>query len=256
MNRIAAFTVRNIKEMVRDPLSYIFCIGFPLVMLIIMTVVNESIPAQSGMTIFRIDNLSAGIAVFGQTFVMLFTALTISKDRSGAFLARMYATPMTPTDFTVGYILPMLIISVIQSVITYAASFIISLITGVSLSAAGILLSVIVLIPSALMFIGFGVLFGTLFNDKAAPGLCSIIISLSSILGCIWFDADSAGGIVLKICRALPFYYSTRSARAAIVPDLSAEKLLIPLMIVVVCAALLLILSAVVFRRKMRADLA
>ena len=125
MNRISAFTVRNIKEMLRDPLSYIFCLGFPIIMLVIMSLVNSGIPAEAGMTVFRIDNLCGGIAVFGLTFIMLFTALSISKDRSGAFLVRMYATPMRSSDFTVGYLLPMLVIAVAQMLITFIASFII-----------------------------------------------------------------------------------------------------------------------------------
>lgn len=62
MNRIIAFSRRNFKEILRDPLSYILCLGFPLIMLVIMTLVNESIPAEAGMVIFRIDYLSGGIA--------------------------------------------------------------------------------------------------------------------------------------------------------------------------------------------------
>lgn len=255
MNKILAFTERNIKEMLRDPLSYIFCLGFPLVMLLIMTLVDRSIPAEAGMTMFRIDNLSAGIAVFGQTFVMLFTAMTVSKDRCTSFMTRMYATPMVSFDFAAGYILPMLVISMIQTVITYAASLIISLITGVHLSIGGILMSTVVLIPSALMFIGLGLLFGTLFNDKAAPGMCSIVISLSSFLGCIWFDADSTGGIMLKICKALPFYYCTRSARSSLVLDHSSDGLVIPLIIVSACTIVITALSIFIFNRKMKADL-
>lgn len=255
MNKILAFTERNIKEMLRDPLSYIFCLGFPLVMLLIMTLVDRSIPAEAGMTMFRIDNLSAGIAVFGQTFVMLFTAMTVSKDRCTSFMTRMYATPMVSFDFAAGYILPMLVISMIQTVITYAASLIISLITGVQLSIGGILMSTVVLIPSALMFIGLGSLFGTLFNDKAAPGMCSIVISLSSFLGCIWFDADSTGGIMLKICKALPFYYCTRSARSSLVLDYSFDGLVIPLIIVSACTIVITALSIFIFNRKMKADL-
>lgn len=196
MRKISAFAVRNVKEILRDPLSYIFCLGFPLVMLVVMTLVNESIPAQANMTIFRIDNLAGGIAVFGQTFVMLFTALCVSKDRSGAFLVRMYATPMASMDFVLGYILPMLIISLVQTTITYVAAFVVSLIVGGELSVGGLLLSLLSLIPSAVMFIGFGLLFGTLFHEKAAPGLCSIIISLGSFLGAIWFDAEGERAII------------------------------------------------------------
>lgn len=255
MHKIKAFAIRNSKEILRDPLSYIFCLGFPLVMLIVMTLVNESIPAEAGMTIFRIDNLAGGIAVFGQTFIMLFTAITVAKDRSGAFLVRMYATPMTSMDFVLGYMLPMLFISVLQSVITYVASLVIALIVGVELSLLGLLFSVIVLIPSVIMFIGFGLLFGTLFNEKAAPGLCSIIISLGSFLGAIWFDAESTGGVLLKVCKCLPFYYCTKSARMSMALEFGVEKLWLSVIIVAVCTVVIAVVSAWIFRMKMKADL-
>ena len=254
MNKIKAFSDRNRKEILRDPLSYIFCLAFPLVMLIIMTIVDSSIPKEA-VTVFHIDSLSAGVAVFGQTFVMLFTSLTVSKDRSGSFLVRMYASPMTSKDFTIGYILPMFIISTVQSIIIYIASFIISFITDVGLNVGGMLISLIALIPSSIMFIGFGLLFGTLFNEKSAPGICSIIISLGSFLGAIWFDADSTGGVMLKICQVLPFYYCTKSARSAIKLDFGADIFIIPIIIVIASAAVIGLLASLAFKSKMKADL-
>ena len=111
MKRMMVFSKRNFIEMSRDVLSYIFCVAFPIAMLIIMSVVNSSIPKQAGVTMFRIDNLAGGIAVFGQTFVMLFTAIGVAKDKSGSFLTRLYATPMKARDFVYGYIIPMLLVA-------------------------------------------------------------------------------------------------------------------------------------------------
>lgn len=183
MNKTVSFAKRNLKEMCRDVLSYIFCLAFPIVMLIIMTLVNESIPAEANMTIFRIDNLLGGIIIFGQTFVMLFTTLSVSKDRETSFLMRLYASPMKSKNFTVGYFLPMILIALAQATVAIAASFVISLIVGVKLNLPGVLLSIVISVPSGIMFIGIGVLFGTIFNSNAAPGLCSIVISLGSFLG-------------------------------------------------------------------------
>lgn len=256
MYKIKAFALRNIKELSRDPLSYIFCLGFPLVMLVIMTLVNESIPPEANMTIFRIDNLAGGIAVFGQTFVMLFTAMTVTKDRSGAFLVRMYASPMKSADFIGGYILPMTATTVIQSIVSFAVAFVISLINGTEINLAGLLVAVVTLIPSALMFTGFGLLFGTLFNEKSAPGICSIIISLGSFLGSIWFDAESTGGVMLKICKVLPFFYCTKTARSSIVLNFGFSEFVIPLIIITACATAITAITSLVFKSKMKADLA
>ncbi|MBQ4638930.1 MAG: ABC transporter permease [Clostridia bacterium] len=256
MHKITAFAERNAKEILRDALSYIFCLGFPLVMLIIMTLVDKSIPKEAGMTVFRIENLAGGIAVFGQTFIMLFTAITVAKDRSGAFLVRMYATPMKSMDFALGYMLPMLCIALVQAALIGGCSLLVSVITGGSLSVAGVLLSLPVLLPSAVLFIGFGLLFGTVFNEKAAPGLCSIVISLGSFLGSIWFDAEAAGGVLLNISRCLPFHYCTKAARAAMQLHLSWDACLLPLLVVCLSAAVLVALACWAFRRKMKADLA
>mgnify|MGYP004618999777 CR=1 FL=1 len=254
MNRVLAFSGRNLKELLRDPLSYIFCLGFPLVMLVIMSIVNQSIPPEAGMTIFDIENLSGGIAMFGQSFIMLFTCLTVSKDRSGAFLTRLYASPMRSVDFIAGYTLPVLLLAVIQSAITFAASMIAAVVLGGSVSVGGALFAVAVLIPGAVFFIAAGLLFGSLFNEKAAPGLCSIIISLASLLGCVWFDADSAGGVMLDVCKALPFYHCVKAARMA--TALQPDGIGVHLLIVAGYAVGFSVLAALVFRNKMRADLA
>ncbi len=253
MSRTLAFAERNLKELLRDPLSYIFCLGFPLIMMMVMTVVNESIPPEAGMVIFRIDYLTGGIAVFGLSFVMLFTCLNISKDRSGAFLTRLYASPLRPVDFIMGYILPVLVLSALQLVITFAAGFVVSLITEVEINILGALLAAFSLLPSALYFIGFGLLFGTIFSEKAAPGLCSIIISLASFLGCVWFDAESLGGIMFDICKVLPFYHSTAAARNATMLEFGNFGL--HMLISSAYALVILVISILMFRRKMKADI-
>lgn len=254
MNKILAFSGRNLKELLRDPLSYIFCLGFPLVMLVIMSIVNQTIPPEANMTIFHIENLAGGIAMFGLSFIMLFTCLSVSKDRSGAFLTRLYASPMKSADFIAGYTLPVLVLAVIQAVITFAASMIAAAVMGSgSIGFGGAAMAVIVLIPGAVFFIAAGLLFGSIFNEKAAPGLSSIIISLASILGCVWFDAESAGGIMLDICRVLPFYHCVKAARMATALDFGGIG--IHLLIVTAYAVVFSALAAVVFRTKMRADL-
>lgn len=254
MNKTLAFAKRVFTEILRDPLSYIFCLGFPIIMLIVMTLVNESVPPEANMTIFRINNLAGGIAFFGLTFVMLFTSLTIAKDRSGAFLVRLYATPMKGGNFIAGYMLPMLLLGVIQSVITFAASFVVSLIANVEINVLGMLAAIVSLIPTMILMVSFGLFFGTLFNEKAAPGLCSIIISLGSFVGSVWFDAEGAGGVLFDICNVLPFYHGVKAARMATALDFSGD-FFIHILITAGYAAVVLVLSIVAFRSKMRADL-
>ena len=150
----------------------------------------------------------------------------------------------------------MILIAVVQALISSVAALIISLIVGVKLEIFGILLTLAAMLPSAFMFVAIGLIFGTLFNEKAAPGVCSIIISLGSFVGGIWFDAEGAGGVLYKICRCLPFIYCTKTVRSAIKLDISWESFWLPLIIVSASAAVLSGLGILCFRKRMKADLA
>jgi len=252
MMRAMVFASRNTKELLRDPVSYIFCLGLPILMLIVMSIINSSMPAEANMSIFNIDHLASGIAVFSFSFVMLFGCLQISKDRSSSLLIRLYVSPMKAFDFIKGYMMPLLLISLGQCVITFTASAIIGLNTGVSLNLANILLSIVTLIPSAFLFISFGLLFGSLFSDKSAPPVSSIVITLSGLLGGIWMDIDMVGGIMKKIGMVLPFYHGVQASRAAVLGNYS--DILLPLIIVTGYAIIIFTIAVLVFKKKMQSE--
>ncbi|MBQ9080101.1 MAG: ABC transporter permease [Clostridia bacterium] len=253
MKRAFVFAGRNIKELLRDPLSYIFCLGFPVVMLVIMTAINSIIPAGA-MDIFNIDKLAPGIAVFALSFVMLFAALSVSKDRSGAFLARLFSSPMRAADFILGYMLPLLAVALGQFAVTYICAAVIGAADGVTLPLGGVLLSCLTLIPTALFFVSAGLLFGTLLSDKAAPPCSSIIISLCGIMGGIWFDlgAIPRGNALAVICRIFPFSHATDAARSAISGDLS--DMWVHLAVTIAWAILSCAAAVLVFRMRMKSD--
>lgn len=250
--RYRVFASRNTKEFLRDPISYVFSLGLPILMLIMMSIINSSIPKEANMKIFAIDHLSAGIAVFSFSFVMLFGCLQVSKDRTSSFLTRLFASPMTAYDFIIGYTLPLLAIALGQCVITFLASAIIGVITGYTFSIVNVLLSILTLMPTAIMFIGFGMFFGSLFSDKVAPPISSMIITLSSLIGGIWMDVDMLGGTLKKVCVIFPFYHSVKASRAAIMGDYS--DIAFSLGIVSVYAIAIYIIAVLVFKKKMQSE--
>lgn len=264
--RVMAFALRNIKELLRDPLSYIFCLGFPIIMLIVMTIVNGSIPetvvpegvpipegTSMAPTVFQIHKLTPAITVFGLSFLSLFCCMRVSSDRSSAFLMRLYASPMKGTDYIVGYLLPFALIAFSQIIITYTAGDIIALAAGKNtFNVLYMLLSLPLLIPSILLFISLGIIFGVLFNDKAAPGVCSTMITAAALLGGIWMDVDQMGGVWLAICNKLPFYHSVKAARLALAGDFGG--MLLPLAICSSFALVLFVLSVFTFVRKTKSD--
>ena len=121
--KMLTFAKRNLKEILRDPLTFFFSLGFPLVLIGLLSLIQANIP----VALFEIDHLTPGITVFGLSFITLFTATIISKDRSSSLLQRLYTTPMTPLDFILGYTLPIIPVAVAQSAVCYAVAVLLGL---------------------------------------------------------------------------------------------------------------------------------
>ena len=206
--RMLTFAKRNFKEIMRDPLNLCFLFGFPIVLLLLLSAIQANIP----VSMFEIEHLAPGIVVFGLAFMTLFSATLISKDRQSSFMHRLYTTPMTSMDFILGYILPMIPIALIEGIVTYIFAIMLKL--EISFN---ILLSIILMIPVALLYIGIGVLCGSVFNDKQVGGICgALLTNLSAWFSGIWFDLDLVGGAFKKIAYALPFVHAVEMERAAI----------------------------------------
>lgn len=212
------FAVRNLKEMLRDPVSYIFCLGMPLVMLLIMTAIDAAIPPEAGNTLFRIGSLTPGVAMFGLTFIMLQAALIVSRDRGTSLLARLYTSPMTAWDFVGGYALPFLAVGAAQVVITFVCGGSIALVRGMPLSFVDCLGSMAALLPCVILCVGLGLLIGILLNEKAAPPAASVLITLSGMLGGVWMPVETVKPL-LGVAKALPFYHCVAAARCPLLGE-------------------------------------
>ncbi len=240
--RMLTFAKRNLKEIIRDPLNLCFLFGFPIVLLLLLSAIQANIP----VSMFEIEHLSPGIAVFGLAFMTLFSATLISKDRQSSFMQRLYTTPMQPIDFILGYTLPLIPIALIEGVATY----IFAIILGLEITI-NIVLSIILLIPIALLYIGIGLLCGSIFNDKQVGGICgALLTNLSAWFSGIWFDLDLVGGGFKKVAYALPFAHSVEMQRAVILGNYSD---ILPHLLWVVGYALVIIFIAIyLFLRQMK----
>ena len=206
--RMLTFAGRNAKEILRDPLNLAFGLGFPLVLILLLSAIQANIP----VSLFEIGHLTPGITVFGLSFMTLFSATIIAKDRSSSLLQRLYTTPLTPTDFILGYTLPIIPIAVVQSIVCYIASIIL----GLDLTVT-IIFAVVFIIPVSVLYIALGLLFGSILTDKQVGGICgALLTNLSAWLSGVWFDLDLVGGVFRKIAYALPFVHAVEMERAVL----------------------------------------
>ena len=218
--RMMTFSARCAKEILRDPLNLIFGLGFPLVLLLLLSAIQANVP----VSLFEIDTLTPGITVFGLSFMTLFSATLVAKDRESAFLQRLYTTPLTGVEFILGYMLPILPIALGQTIICYLAAIPLGLTVRVN-----ILYAVIGIVPMAVFYIALGLLCGSVLGVKQVGGLCgALLTNLSAWLSGVWFDLKLVGGGFQKLANALPFVHAVEMERALYAGDFEAVSAQLP----------------------------
>jgi ABC-2 type transport system permease protein len=207
--RFGELAIRNFKEMLRDPISMGLELGIPAGFLAIFWALGRSIGDESFLTTVM---LVPGIAVFGFAFLLMFSAMTLSRDREGALLSRLLTAPLKPRDFILSYSLPYIPMVILQIALCFGIGVLLGLETPAN---AG--LSFLVLLVMGICCVELGMILGLLFNVNQASGVGSVIITLVALLGGIWIDLRAIGGVFYDIGNALPFAHAIDAARDAMI---------------------------------------
>ena len=240
--RMMTFAKRCAKEILRDPLNLGFGLGFPLVLLVLLSAIQANIP----VSLFEIDTLTPGITVFGLSFMTLFSATLIAKDRESALLQRLYTTPLTGLDFILGYMLPILPIALGQVLICYLFAIPLGLTVSVN-----ILYAVLGILPMAIFNIALGLLCGSVLGVKQVGGICgALLTNLSAWFSGVWFDLNLVGGTFKKIANVLPFVHGAELEKALFAGEFRlAAAHLVP---IVLYSAGITVVAVLCFLRQMK----
>ena len=240
--RTLNFAKRNFKEISRDPLSLIFAVILPLFLLFIFQQFN--IPNES----YKLENFTPGIVVFGFSFITLFTAMLINKDRTTSLLIRLGISPMKPVDYILGYIFSIIPIILIQNILF----FILAICLGLSFSI-NIIWAILVSVVVAILFIAIGIIIGSISTEKASSGISSVVIQLVCFTSGMYFPKEMLGSVFGKVCEYLPFESCLAILKGVMNNDLGIIE---PRNIVVfgVYTIVVLALSVIVFKKKMTSD--
>ena len=240
--RILNFAKRNFKEIIRDPLSIIFSVLLPLFLLFIFKQIN--IPSES----YELHNFTPGIVVFGFSFITLFTAMLVSKDRTSSLLIRLGISPMKPIEYILGYMLSIIPLILIQNVLF----FILAIVLGLSFSI-NIIWAMLISIVVAILFITIGIIIGSLFSEKASSGISSIVVQLVCFTSGMYFPRELLGDVFSKICEYLPFESCVTIIKG--IMNANLESITIRNIIVfLVYTTIMFTISIMVFRKKMISD--
>ncbi|MGM0885026.1 MAG: ABC transporter permease [Bacillota bacterium] len=239
--RYFAFASRNHKEIFRDPLTLLFGIGLPVVVMWLFSVMQTNMPFD----LYNIEKLTPGVIVFSFSFITLFSGMLIGRDRSSSFLMRIFASPMSASDYIVGYALPLLPVATLQIIVCFITAFFFGLFFN-----ANVLLTIVVLIIIAMLYIGFGLLLGTYFTDKQVGGIFAIFVNITTWLSGTWFELDMIGGMFKTIAYALPFAHAVDATRAALAGEY--VDLVVPLLWVIGYTIVIFVIAVIGFKKKMK----
>ena len=241
-----AFLRRTTKEILRDPITLIFGAGFPLILLLLLSFMNRHIPVEAGMSLFEIETLLPGVIVFGFSFLALFGGLLLSEDRESAFLRRLFCSPLTATDFLLGYALPLVALGLCQALLCVLFGFFFSLPLTPHL-----LTMLVVLLPPLLLFVSIGLLVGSLLGSKQVGSLCgALLTNVSAWLSGTWFALELLGDGFVTFAHILPFANAVDAARAALAGDV--KEAILPSLIVLAYAAATTAAAILAFKKKMK----
>ena len=222
--RMMTFAKRCAREILRDPINLAFGLGFPLVLLMLLSAIQANVP----VSLFAIDTLTPGITVFGLSFMTLFSATLVARDRESAFLQRLYTTPLTGGDFVLGYMLPLLPMALVQTLACYLFAIPLGLTVSPRIGYA-----VIGNVPMAVFNIALGLLCGSFLGVKQVGGICgALLTNLSAWLSGVWFDLKLVGGFFEKLANVLPFVHSVEMEKALLSGNMDAAAArLLPILI-------------------------
>ena len=240
--RTLNFAKRNFKEIIRDPLSIIFALLLPLFLLFIFQQFN--IPSES----YRLENFTPGIIVFGFSFITMFTAMLISKDRTTSLLIRLAVSPMKPMEYISGYLLSIIPIILMQNI----SFFILAVILGLKFSI-NIILALLVSMIIAVLFIAMCMIIGCIASEKASSGISSIIVQLVCFTSGMYFPKEILGKAFGKICEFLPFESCVTIVKGIMNNDLNSITVR-NILIFFIYTVTAFLLSVILFRKKMVSD--
>ena len=240
--RMLNFAKRNFKELIRDPLSLVFEIVLPIFLLFIFQQFN--IPDE----IYSIGNFTPSIILFGFSFISLFTATLVSKDRTSSLLIRLGTSPMKSKDYILGYIVSLLPIILIQNVLF----FIVAILLGLKFNIS-IIFTILISLIISIFFISLGILIGSIATEKGTGGIGSIIVQLVCFTSGMYFPKELVGKTFSTICEILPFESTLNIIKGVLNNNLSIISTT-NIIVFSLYFIIILVLSIIIFKKKMISD--
>jgi ABC-2 type transport system permease protein len=239
--RSSELTKRNLREVVRDPLSLGIAVVLPLLLLLTLQAIGGEAAPFLTPTL-----LTPGIVLFGFVMVMFSSAMILARDRETALLARLLTTPLRSSDFVSGYSLPYLLVAVVQAGVLLGVGALLGLRIDGSIALVALVFALM-----AVFYVALGMILGAALTVAQTSGAYAVVLLLT-IFGGAWFDLETIGGVFLTIGDALPFKHALDATRAVMADEASLSDISSDLYWVGAYTTCAVMLAVFTFQRRMR----
>lgn len=252
MHNFFPFAKRTYREILRDPVSLIFGLAFPLVLLVVLQIICKNL-VSNGMDVldcYEIDKLMIGVSIYSFSFTSFYAGIRVSKDKNEGYIQRFYPSRLQLEDYILGYIAPLLLITFMQSICCVATSFILDTILGLDKLHFGpnYIILILMMIPCELIFICIGLMLGCSFKANESIGIFIGIILITVLTANIFFPAESFGSGYVIFCKILPFYPTVEALNCLINGITEAFPYYF---VTIIYLFALMLLSVIIFKIKM-----
>jgi ABC-2 type transport system permease protein len=230
---------KNFKEVWRDWLSLGLTIALPILMLVVLQAFGDV------DAFFTPSNLAPGIVLFGFVMLMFSSAMTLARDRESALFSRLLTAPLRSNDFATAYSLPYLAVAIIQGFVLYGVGGLF----GLEISGS-VGLVFLILLVMAILYVGLGMVFGSLFTIKQVPFFYMVILLLT-IFGGAWMDLEAIGGGFQSFGNVFPFAHAIDATRDVMIDGADFSAIATDLYWILGYTLVTAVLAVFAFRRRM-----
>ena len=225
MSAMMCLARRNVLCYFRDRASVVFSlmaviIVVMLYLLFLRNMLVESYPDMEGMSQLIDAWVLAGILGIVPVTTSAGSLQTMVEDRAGGRVRDILVTPMTPAQIAGGYIISTFIVGLAMSAITLAVCVAYLAATGCPLSASGVGMSAVLLVPSSLS--GSIVVYAMtsfLWSTGAFSGFFTVVSVLIGFLAGIYMPMGTMPAAMQTIGTLVPASHMAALFRDSLAGD-------------------------------------
>ena len=192
---------------------FVFAVGFPLVIYLLVAAPNRGVQDLNGSGISAPLYFMVGLASLGTMNSVLAGGARISVERTLGWTRHLRATPLRPRT----YFTSKVVTGYLTACVPIAALYTAGISLGVDLSVPQWVEMTALLLVGLLPFAALGVMLGHLVGVDALGPAIGGTSGLLSFLGGAWFPLGS--GFMHDVAQALPSYWLVQSSSVALGGD-------------------------------------